>query len=192
MDSTEWAIAIVFAPKKNRWLRTSAGYRKVYVVTVRDLHTLQRIDKCVKSLTRTPFFSRFDAEWDWWAQHIRNGVHDSAENLPIGVNAFWLEEPTVDDLTTDGYHLILSELVVSLGIPFLHLDLLGERQQSHGALGASTSTASRGKSRTSVEVLLVLYWEKLRSQSRYRIRMTGSFQNDTRSHLGTKGLYDSM
>lgn len=62
---TVWASPVVFAPSKDGTLRICVDYRMFYAVTIRNLYTLPRMDKCRDSLEGAHIFSALDANSDY-------------------------------------------------------------------------------------------------------------------------------
>lgn len=63
---TAWASPVVFAPMKKGSLRSAKDYRKLNAVTVRDLHHLQKVNKCVDALDEVQVFPNLESNSGYW------------------------------------------------------------------------------------------------------------------------------
>lgn len=63
---TDWVSLIVFAPKKNSYLRNCADYYKLNTVTKRDSHPIPRVKECIDLFEESTIFPTQDANNGYW------------------------------------------------------------------------------------------------------------------------------
>lgn len=69
--TTEWALPIVFVPKKDGIIHFCADYRRLNAVSERDSYPIPRIGKCIDSLGEGQTFPTFEAN-SWYGQIERD------------------------------------------------------------------------------------------------------------------------
>ena len=57
---THWEVPVVFVPKKNGMLRLRVDCRRLNAITIRDTHSIPRMDKCINSCRVSKVFSVLD------------------------------------------------------------------------------------------------------------------------------------
>lgn len=73
---TEWAVPILFAPKKNGTLQFCGNYRRLNAVTKRDSRPIPRVDEWFDSLDKDAIFSTLDANSEYWQIDIEKSDVD--------------------------------------------------------------------------------------------------------------------
>lgn len=73
--TTEWAIPILVAPKKDGSLQFCFDYRKLNAVTIIYFYMLPRMDKCIDLSGEATVFSRLDANLGYWWVDISEDNH---------------------------------------------------------------------------------------------------------------------
>lgn len=66
LTNRDWAIPIVFTPKKDGSLRICIEYSKLNAVFVSSSYSLSRLDKCIDFLGETRIFSTLNANLEYW------------------------------------------------------------------------------------------------------------------------------
>lgn len=56
----------MLAQKKDDRIRFCVGYRKLNVIKIRDVHPIQRMDKCKDSLSEAKIFRTLDCNAGYW------------------------------------------------------------------------------------------------------------------------------
>lgn len=62
----DWALPVVFVPKKIESFRFCADYCRLNAVTIRGSYPVSRMKECLDSLGRAKLFSTLDANSGWW------------------------------------------------------------------------------------------------------------------------------
>ena len=74
--SAEWAIPVVFVPKKDETMGFCVDYRKLNAVMVRDSYPLPRMDECIDSLGDVIVFTTLDCNSGYWQVEIAEEDRD--------------------------------------------------------------------------------------------------------------------
>lgn len=62
----EWALLIVYVPKKNGNFRFCVYYRQLDAVTVQDIYPIQRMDGCIDLCREEKIVSKLDGNSGNW------------------------------------------------------------------------------------------------------------------------------
>lgn len=71
VSTSPWAAPVVLAPKKDGSLRFCVDYRKLNVVTTREIYPIPRIDDTINSLSGQLIFSTMDCAAGYWQIPIK-------------------------------------------------------------------------------------------------------------------------
>lgn len=109
---SEWSSSIVFAPRKDGWLRYCIYYRKWSSVTFKDGNPIPRVDDRFDPLGETGIILTIDAKL-WVLASLnqrpgqgRNDVYVVSRTVQICKNAVRSEECTNHVTTRDGYYFV--------------------------------------------------------------------------------------
>lgn len=86
---TEWALPVVFVPKKNGNIRICVNYHRLSALTIRDSYPMPGMDECIDSLRDATIISTLHTKSGYWQVEIAEEDRDkNALTYPHGLFHF--------------------------------------------------------------------------------------------------------